>query len=228
VALFGVSLALVLAFRAHPPAGSGIAGAGSEFIYASPLVTKAPAPHLSLLGDSALVDARGAYQRHAFGAAAGAGAPSAAAAVPPYVNVLYSKAGTTRSGDIHRCAQLNVLAAGAATLTRLVAGDELVTHHVGGVPPASVVLIPPHVPHLWSFTADTVMTESWLGSPADGGQCAFEAWYYAPFRARVAASLDAARNGTAAAAAAGGGAPAAAAAAAAAAGGGAPAAAAAA
>jgi len=211
VALVVVSAALVLVFRAHPPAGSGIAGAGSEFIYDSPLVTAAPAPNLAILGDSALVDARGTYQRHAFGAA---DATADDRAVPPYVNVLYSKAGTLRSGDIHRCAQLNVLATGSATLTRLVAGDELVTHHVGGVPPDSVILIPPHVPHLWSFTADTVMTESWLGSAADGGQCAFQAWYYAPFRARVAASLDAARNGTEAAAAAGGGADAAAAAAA--------------
>jgi len=69
-----------------------------------------------------------------------------------------------------------------------------------------VVLIPPHFPRLWSFTADTVMTESWFGSTAHKEQFPFHAWYYAPFRARVAASLDAARNGPEAAAAAGGGA----------------------
>jgi len=144
VVLLVVSAALVVAIRVHPPAGSGTAGAGSEFIYASALVTAAPASNLAILGDSALVDARGTYQRHFFGAAA---AIAYDRAVPPYVNVLYSKAGTLRSGDIHRCAPLNVLATGAATLTRLVAGDELMTHHVGGVPLDAVVLIPPHVPH---------------------------------------------------------------------------------
>jgi len=73
-------------------------------------------------------------------------------------------------------------------------------------PPDLVVLIPPHLPRLWSFTADTVMTESWFGSTAHEGQFPFHAWYYAAFRSRVAASLEAARNGTEAAAAAGGGA----------------------
>lgn len=194
--LTAVTLGLVAYFRAHPRAGAGAAGAGAEYIYASPLVSAAPPPGLSPTGDSALLDARGAYQRHAFGnATAGAGAPPA-----PYVNVVYSRAGTLRSGDLHRCAQLNVLVTGSATLTRLVAGDELVTAHRGGAPPDSVVLIPPHVPHLWAFVEDTVMTEAWLGE--GGGQCAFQAWYYAPFRARVAASMAKGGNATAAAAAA--------------------------
>ncbi|GAB0490575.1 hypothetical protein MMPV_001812 [Pyropia vietnamensis] len=188
-----VTLCLVTYFRTHPRAGAGAAGAGAEYIYASPLVRPAPAPGLAETGDSELVDTRGSYQRHAFGTndggAAGGGTPL------PYVNVVYSRAGTLRSGDLHRCAQLNVLVTGAATLTRLVAGDELVTSHQGGLPPDSVVLIPPHVPHIWAFTADTVMTEAWLG---DGGaQCAFQAWYYEPFRERVAAAMGGANATTA-------------------------------
>ena len=47
----------------------------------------------------------------------------------------------------------------------------------------AVVRVPPHVPHLYEFLDDTVMTEAWR--TPDAQPCAFRAHLYAPFRSRI-------------------------------------------
>ena len=77
------------------------------------------------------------------------------------MNVIHTRAGHLRSGDVHRCHQVNVLAAGRATLTTLHGprfDREVVTHLRAG----DHVVIPPNVPHLYAFEEESVMTESWV------------------------------------------------------------------
>ena len=116
-------------------------------------------------------DARGTYERRAGFGPGG-----------EYVNIVYTRAGHLRSGDIHVCEQLNLIVFGRATLTQLRRGRETVTQLRGG----DVVRIPPHVPHLYAFPVDTLMTEAWR--TPDGRPCEFRAWLYAPFRERIPAA----------------------------------------
>ena len=117
------------------------------------------------------MDARGAYERRAGFGPGG-----------EYVNIVYTRAGHLRSGDIHRCEQLNHIVFGRATLTQLRRGRETVTQLRGG----DVVRIPPHVPHLYAFIVDSLMTETWR--TPDGRPCEFRAWFYKPFRDRIPAA----------------------------------------
>ena len=59
-------------------------------------------------------DSRGTYQRLAFNATPGS------SRVRPYVNVLFTKAGNLRSGDIHQCEQHNVVLYGHCELTQVL------------------------------------------------------------------------------------------------------------
>ena len=111
-------------------------------------------------------DARGAYERRSF-------------AGGEYVNLVYTRAGFLRSGDVHKCEQLNHIVFGRATLTQLRRGRETATQLRGG----DVVRIPPHVPHLYAFHDDSLMTETWRHP--DGTPCEFRAWLYKPLRDRI-------------------------------------------
>ena len=86
-----------------------------------------------------------------------------------------------------------LLGGGAARrvrVTRLVGGTETVSE----VSSSETVLIAAHVPHLFEFLEDTVMTEVWR-HPRTHTQCPFDLWYYRPFRDRVdAATLAAAEQ----------------------------------
>ena len=85
-----LGLAVLAVMEKQPGAG------GSPDIYASGLVVAAPPP--SLAGSSSrFEDARGAYERRCFGAAGG----------PPCVNVLFTRRGFLRSGDLHKDRQVN-------------------------------------------------------------------------------------------------------------------------
>ena len=99
-----------------------------------------------------------------------------------YVNIIYTRAGHLRSGDVHTCEQLNHVVFGELTLTQRLRGRDVVSRHAGG----DVIRIPPHVPHLYFFDADTLLTEAWR-TPS-GAPCAFRAWLYAPYRARIPAA----------------------------------------
>jgi hypothetical protein len=184
-----VGLAVLLYASRWLPGRTGAWPAGDSSIYSSPLVTPAPENPLPLdAGSFRFEDARGVYEHHVFGAppAQKASADSGLLVEQPYVNLLFTTAGHKRSGDIHKCEQLNHILFGDVLLTRVLRkGSQVTTRHRGG----DVIRVPPHVPHLYAYTSDTLMSETWRH--ADGRPCEFKAWFYKPLRDRIpAASAD--------------------------------------
>eukprot|EP01001_Neometanema_parovale_P010203 NODE_6433_length_847_cov_133.828729_g6197_i0.p1 GENE.NODE_6433_length_847_cov_133.828729_g6197_i0~~NODE_6433_length_847_cov_133.828729_g6197_i0.p1 ORF type:complete len:240 (+),score=29.11 NODE_6433_length_847_cov_133.828729_g6197_i0:81-722(+) len=140
--------------------------AGHSSVHDSELVV--PAPPNTLKGDQTRFDdARGSYQQLRFGE-------------NQYLNVIFTKAGHQRSGDLHKCAQVNYISWGQVRLTLVRHGREYVSEHSAG----DVITIPAHVPHLYYFDKDTLMTEQWRHP--DGSPCPFEAFFYTPLRERIA------------------------------------------
>jgi hypothetical protein len=151
---------------------------GDKNVYDSPDVSPAP-PTPSPTGSFSFSDGRGTYERREFLSVDGKEKDV------PYVNVVRSFAGTFRSGDIHACHQINLLAFGEAVVTTMEGseGNRLVerTRTVTG---GDRVVIPAHTPHLWRFTKDSLITESWLHA-GNRTQCKFSAWFYLPLRDKV-------------------------------------------
>ncbi|CAI5490886.1 unnamed protein product [Closterium sp. Naga37s-1] len=89
------------------------------------------------------------------------------------VNLMATKAGSRRSGDMHNCSQHDVILSGRTNLhlTDLVSGGEEVREYDGRL---NVITIPPRVPHMFHFLEDNLMIEWW--------DCDFQAWYYRPYR----------------------------------------------
>eukprot|EP00756_Hemistasia_phaeocysticola_P049111 Hpha_TRINITY_DN23545_c0_g1::TRINITY_DN23545_c0_g1_i1::g.186386::m.186386 len=97
------------------------------------------------------------------------------------VNIVFTRKGYLRSGDLHRHAQINHIVSGRANLTlRDVQSGRDEWREVKA---GETVRIPPHVPHLYSFPEDTLMTEHWLQE--NGLPARFEAWLYTPYRSRI-------------------------------------------
>jgi mannose-6-phosphate isomerase-like protein (cupin superfamily) len=177
-----LAVSFVLAVLRARSGGGGAAPPASASIFDSPDVTRAPPGALAANVSSSHEDARGAYTRVVFAAAAGA----------PYANVVYSRAGAFRSGDVHKCDQVNLVVSGGATLWTLEAGGRKRSRLVRA---GELVVTPAGVPHLFRFTADSVLTEHWVHG--DGSLCAYEAWFYKPFRDKVDASVAAGAAGAA-------------------------------
>ena len=88
-------------------------------------------------------------------------------------NVLYTKAGTLRSGDYHPVAQYDLILDGEFEITLKQNNKDVVVKKG----PNELIAIPPNVPHLFKSLTDTVMIEWWDGP--------FEAQYYKPYRKLV-------------------------------------------
>jgi hypothetical protein len=151
-------------------------------IFASAEVTAAPVPTLATNGSSEFSDVRGGYNKLVFpGDGAGKG----------YVNVAFTRKGGYRSGDLHKCDQVNLMVVGEAVLTTLrgaVKKDQVVRA-------GELVVTPAGVPHLFHFVQDSTMTEHWVDATEGGKLCAFAAWYYKPFRDVVEESMRKAGSG---------------------------------
>ncbi|KAJ1628501.1 hypothetical protein T492DRAFT_1017840 [Pavlovales sp. CCMP2436] len=118
-----------------------------------------PAGHAEIAVPSVLRDARGEIHNQQIGAAR--------------FNVLVSRAGTLRSGDVHSSMQLDLIFTGKVRLTTREAGRDVVRDFGDG----DLIKIPPNIPHLFEFIEETVMVEWWQGP--------FAAKYYEPYRKRV-------------------------------------------
>ena len=94
-------------------------------------------------------------------------------------NVLESRAGTVRSGDVHKANQLDMVFSGHCRVTTRERGHDVTRDYYGG----QFIVIPAHTPHIFRFVNDTVMAEWW---DADG----FEARYFKPYRQIVDAALE--------------------------------------
>lgn len=161
---------VISVYRASLPPSSSSA---LPSIFSSPLVSPAPAPSLPLNRSAHFDDSRGSYHRVVF--------PAESA---QYENVIFSRAGAKRSGDLHLCAQLNLIVSGSAMLWTFVHGRVRKRRVEAG----ELVRTPGGMPHLFEFLEDTVLTEHWVHE--DGLLCEFQAWYYEPFRKEVDAALN--------------------------------------
>jgi len=132
-----------------------VSGDGNEDIYLSKLVTK-PESKPGALEAPVFEDVRGRIERLDFQGAK--------------YNLLETKKGFMRSGDLHKNTQFDLILAGKAELWTLV--DNVTQKTVVG--PNQLIVLKPHVPHLFNFLEDTIMIEYWNGP--------FETWFYTPYR----------------------------------------------
>ena len=86
------------------------------------------------------------------------------------INLLFTRAGYMRSGDLHKNTQLDFIFSGRVEVWRRVGERDEKTIYG----PNEYLTLAPGVPHLFNFLEDTVMAEWWDGP--------FEAWYYRPYR----------------------------------------------
>jgi hypothetical protein len=94
-------------------------------------------------------------------------------------NIMYTKAGVMRSGDLHKVIQHDFVFEGSVRVW-LLGKDGTTSSHTYG--PHSYVCIPPYTPHIFEFVQDTVMAEWW-----DADE--FCAWFYRPYRELVERSV---------------------------------------
>ena len=99
-------------------------------------------------------------------------------------NVLETRAGVARSGDVHRSDQLDFVFKGRVSVTTREGGVDVTRNYGAG----DFLVIPAFVPHIFRFLNETVMAEWWSGP--------FEARYYRPYRAEVDGSLQRAGGAT--------------------------------
>lgn len=100
------------------------------------------------------------------------------------LNLLHTRAGVMRSGDIHKDNQHDFVFSGLV---------EVLTLRNDGTTEKKIyqenqyICIPPYTPHVFHFTRDTVLAEWWDGP--------FHAWLYKPYRALVEKSFQATKPG---------------------------------
>ncbi|MBI4059640.1 hypothetical protein HY406_01090 [Candidatus Giovannonibacteria bacterium] len=94
------------------------------------------------------------------------------------INLLYTKKGFMRSGDLHKNTQFDFVFKGQLELW-LRRNNQDIKQIYG---PNSFVEIEPGIPHLFKFLEDTLMAEWWNGP--------FEAWYYRPYREIIEAEFE--------------------------------------
>mmetsp|Transcript_23780 Transcript_23780/g.38892 ORF Transcript_23780/g.38892 Transcript_23780/m.38892 type:complete len:228 (+) Transcript_23780:3-686(+) len=88
------------------------------------------------------------------------------------INILYTKAGYLRSGDLHPNEQCDFIFSGKVKIWTL-AEDGSTTITTYGK--HEFIKIPIGVPHVFEFTENTVMAEWWEPQ-------GFQAWFYKPYR----------------------------------------------
>jgi len=88
------------------------------------------------------------------------------------VNILFSKAGTYRSGDKHPVIQHDIIISGKAWVQYPIADG----NHRFPLFAGYLCQVPAHVPHLFHFDEDTLMVEWW----GEGEEPQVE--YYPPYR----------------------------------------------
>jgi len=116
------------------------------------------------------------------------------------LNLLHTRRGVLRSGDVHAHPQRDFVFDGRVRVTMLTkpTGENGAPNNAGNATTTTAtettniystneyVAIPAYTPHLFEFLEDTVMAEWWDGP--------FAAWFYEPYRRRVEESLAAATD----------------------------------
>ena len=105
--------------------------------------------------------------------------------LPERINILYTRKGVMRSGDIHANFQCDFVFAGFVEVWTLLEDGSTKKVTYGS---KQYVEIPPYTPHIFYFVADTVMAEWWEGR--QGSSSEFRAWFYSPYRSLVEQSYS--------------------------------------
>jgi hypothetical protein len=100
------------------------------------------------------------------------------------LNLLFSKAGVKRSGDLHVDTQHDFVFSGKVRVW--IMNENGITEKTD-YGPNQYIAIPPYVPHIFEFLEDTVIAE-WWDRP-------FHAWFYQPYRRIVQESFQATTPG---------------------------------
>lgn len=129
---------------------------GDSNIYSSSLVSK-PETKPGALESPVFEDIRGKIERKEFGG--------------NKFNIIETKKGFMRSGDLHKNRQFDLVLSGRIELWTL---DKDGATKKEIVSPNQLVVLGKNVPHLFHFLENTVMIEYWDGP--------FEAWFYKPYR----------------------------------------------
>ena len=100
------------------------------------------------------------------------------------LNLLHTKSGVMRSGDLHRDCQHDFVFSGAVEVWCLSKdGSTQKTIYREN----QYIRIPPFVPHVFHFLEDTVLAEWWDGP--------FHTWFYNPYREIVETSFTGKKGG---------------------------------
>lgn len=129
---------------------------GDSNIYSDPLVSK-PETKPGALEAPVFEDIRGKIERKEFGG--------------NKFNIIETKKGFMRSGDLHKNRQFDLVLSGKIELW-ILQKDGTTKKEI--INPNQLVVLGKNVPHLFHFLEDTVMIEYWDGP--------FEAWFYKPYR----------------------------------------------
>jgi hypothetical protein len=100
------------------------------------------------------------------------------------LNLLFTRSGVMRSGDLHRDYQHDFVFSGQVEVWCLTPEGKTVQHVYNS---CQHICIPPYTPHIFHFTLDTVLAEWWDGP--------FHAWFYKPYRRIVEESFQATKPG---------------------------------
>jgi len=95
------------------------------------------------------------------------------------INILHTRAGFLRSGDLHPNEQCDFVFSGRVRVWTLAEDGSTTTTTYGQ---RSFISIPRGVPHVFEFVEDTVMAEWWEPQ-------GFQAWFYGPYRDIVNRSM---------------------------------------
>lgn len=101
------------------------------------------------------------------------------------INLLYTKQGVMRSGDIHKSTQHDFIVKGRVEVWRMTKQGTQKTVHQS----FEYIRISPFVPHIFHFLDDTVMAEWWEPQGV-------YAWFYEPYRKLVEESFQRSRPGS--------------------------------
>jgi hypothetical protein len=85
-------------------------------------------------------------------------------------NIIETKKGCMRSGDIHKTTQFDMVLSGEIEVWALM--KSITEKNI--IKANTLLIIEPHAPHLFIFLENTLMIEWWDGP--------FAAWYYKPYR----------------------------------------------
>lgn len=101
------------------------------------------------------------------------------------INVLTTKRGVMRSGDIHKNTQHDFVFEGRVQVWLLQKDGSTLKKTYG---PYQYIRVPPLVPHVFEFLQDSVIAEWWEPEP-------FEAYFYTPYRNIVQQSFSSTTEG---------------------------------